>query len=148
MLLHIHKKTGMLLPVGGHIELDQSPWQAALDEIHQESGYRASQLSVLQPKQRVMGLEGVDLHPQSIAANTHRVHDGHFHSDTSYALITDQLPMDPLAEGETGEVLWFTKPEIDALTNKEIYDNTKTICDFVFDVTMHWEPVPADSFNH
>lgn len=31
--LHKHKKMKVLLPVGGHIELSETPWQAAAHEF-------------------------------------------------------------------------------------------------------------------
>lgn len=48
-LLHVHKKLGKLLPPGGHIELDETPWAAMLHELREEAGYDAGQLLVLQP---------------------------------------------------------------------------------------------------
>ena len=38
VLLHKHKVLGIWLPVGGHIELDEDPNQAALREAKEESG--------------------------------------------------------------------------------------------------------------
>jgi len=38
VFLHLHQKTGRWLPVGGHIELDEDPNQAALREAKEESG--------------------------------------------------------------------------------------------------------------
>lgn len=38
VLLHIHKKLGRYLPVGGHIELDEDPNIAALREAKEETG--------------------------------------------------------------------------------------------------------------
>ena len=38
MLLHMHKKLGLWLPVGGHIDRDELPEEAALREAKEESG--------------------------------------------------------------------------------------------------------------
>ncbi len=38
VLLHKHKKLGLWLPPGGHIELDEDPNQAALREVKEEAG--------------------------------------------------------------------------------------------------------------
>lgn len=38
ILLHIHKKTGSLYPLGGHIEPNELPHEAALREVFEESG--------------------------------------------------------------------------------------------------------------
>ncbi|MCK5538907.1 MAG: NUDIX domain-containing protein, partial [Bacteroidales bacterium] len=37
-LLHMHKKLGFWLPVGGHIDRDELPHVAALREAKEESG--------------------------------------------------------------------------------------------------------------
>lgn len=39
VLLHMHRKLGMLLPPGGHVELDETPWAAMAHELTEESGY-------------------------------------------------------------------------------------------------------------
>lgn len=38
-LLHMHRKHHRLLPVGGHVELDETPWQSAVHELREEAGY-------------------------------------------------------------------------------------------------------------
>src|ERR1700722_18560265 len=38
VLLHVHKKLGLWLPPGGHIELDEDPNVAALREAKEETG--------------------------------------------------------------------------------------------------------------
>ena len=40
VLLHRHKKLGMWLPPGGHIERDELPDDAALREVYEETGLR------------------------------------------------------------------------------------------------------------
>lgn len=38
VLLHRHKKRGILLPVGGHLERDELPQEAAIREAQEEAG--------------------------------------------------------------------------------------------------------------
>ena len=38
-LVHLHKKVGKLMQIGGHIELDETPWQSVVHELFEESGY-------------------------------------------------------------------------------------------------------------
>ena len=40
VLLHLHKKLGMWLPPGGHIEEDELPDEAAVREVLEETGLR------------------------------------------------------------------------------------------------------------
>lgn len=44
MLLHLHKKLGKWLPVGGHIEQGELPDMAALREIKEESALEVIEL--------------------------------------------------------------------------------------------------------
>lgn len=53
LILHRHKKTGKYMQFGGHIELDETPWQAVRHELMEESGYDLSDLQILQPMQRL-----------------------------------------------------------------------------------------------
>lgn len=71
VLFHMHKKVHILLQPGGHIELHETPWQAVLHEIHEETGYELSQLTILQPQQRIRTLSGAVNHPMLINQNTH-----------------------------------------------------------------------------
>lgn len=38
VLLHVHKRAGIWLPPGGHIELNEGPIEAALREVKEEAG--------------------------------------------------------------------------------------------------------------
>src|SRR3712207_2453622 len=42
VLLHLHRKLGMWLPPGGHIERDELPDNAAIREVYEETGPRAA----------------------------------------------------------------------------------------------------------
>jgi 8-oxo-dGTP pyrophosphatase MutT (NUDIX family) len=48
LLIH-HRSLGMWLPLGGHIELDEDPEQAALREAHEESGLEVELLGERPP---------------------------------------------------------------------------------------------------
>src|SRR5437879_1527745 len=76
ILLHKHKKSGKYQQFGGHIELDETPWQAVLHEIKEESGYDAKQLMLLQPKERLKSLGDADQHPVPVCHNTHTFSPG------------------------------------------------------------------------
>jgi 8-oxo-dGTP pyrophosphatase MutT (NUDIX family) len=48
-LLHWHRKTGMWLPPGGHIDPDEDPVQAVLREVLEESGITAEVVTHMTP---------------------------------------------------------------------------------------------------
>lgn len=90
-LLHRHKRLGLWLQPGGHIDAGETPWDAAVREVREESGMLAS-------------------HPPAGPALTHvDVHAGprgHTHLDLRYLLHAgDADPKPP--RGESQDVAWF-----------------------------------------
>lgn len=149
MLLHMHKKLGMLMPVGGHIELDETPWSAVAHELEEESGYSLKDLEIMQPHVRVhqTGYEHIVVHPQPVLMNTHLVSDEHYHSDTGYLFLAHSDPTRSLAEGESTDLRWLTTREISELTDDIAWQRVKRICLEILDTFMHeWEPVSTTEF--
>ena len=90
--LHLHKRLGMWLQPGGHIDKDESPADAAMREAEEETGLPVRH-------ERVGGLLfHVDVHPGP---------KGHTHHDVRYLLRAPEIPMIP-AEGESPDAKWFT----------------------------------------
>jgi len=140
VLLHMHRKYKKLYPVGGHIELNESPWQAMVHEIAEESGYQMSELSVLQPLDRLKELPDEDLHPCPVLLNTHSAADDHYHSDTVWAFVTKAEPTGNAAEGESSDIRWMTLREIEL--SDQMIDAHKVICKHIFTVCLpNWETV-------
>lgn len=128
IILHKHRKLKMLLQFGGHVELDETPWQAVLREIAEESGYDKNQLKLLQPcYNRLTSLPGVKLHPQPIAIHTYPAGSKHYHTDISYAFITSENPIRKIADDESDNINLFSLNELEKLASKQIYDNAKAI---------------------
>lgn len=150
MLLHVHRKLGSLLPPGGHVELDETPWMAMAHELREESGYSLDELLVVQPKIRLKHLSGITLHPLPLVSNTHDIPEDHFHTDLDYLFIASAEPQGVPDEGETAEMLWLTRDEIVALPKGKIYENTREIALFIFDEVLgsdDFEHVPATVFS-
>lgn len=147
-LLHLHKKTQMLFPIGGHIELDETPWQAIAREIKEESGYLLSQTKVLQPQQRISRLSDATIHPQPIAVSDHDVTSEHFHTDLAYAFVVHSEPESNADEGESTDLRWLTKEELEKLADAEIFPNTREIYNFIFNECLpNWEVVPPQHYK-
>ncbi len=147
VMLHKHKKLGMLLPVGGHVELSETPWGAMAHELQEESGYTLDELQILQPPLRIEVLDKVALHPQPIAVQTHDITPEHFHTDMSYLFVAETHPRGERAEGESRDIRWLTRDGIERLSDDEIYDNTKQMCFAIFDSFLDaWQPVRATKF--
>lgn len=148
MLLHKHKKLGIYLQIGGHVELDENPWQAISHELVEETGYNLSQLQILQPKQRIRKLNGAALHPMPVCINSHLIEPGHYHTDSGYAFITNQKPADAIQRGESTIIKWFTRTELAGLSSVETPDNVKEVGLFIFQVCLkEWQAVDTAEFK-
>lgn len=148
-LMHRHRKLGMLLPVGGHVELIENPWAAVIHEIKEESGYDINQLTVLQPVERVLRMDGVKSHPVPLFLQTHRFSPDaeHYHVDVGFAFITSQQPVSPPSEGESSELLWLTNDDIQARKN-EMPADVAQIFDFVLTTAVKsWQRVSPSAFD-
>jgi 8-oxo-dGTP pyrophosphatase MutT (NUDIX family) len=132
----MHKKLAKLLAVGGHIELDETPWEAIVHEISEESGYNISDLTILQPKERITELGGAILHPYPLVINTHHVDDQHLHTDISYGFIAQSDPKESVQEGESLDLRWYTYADLLKLQDHEMSQNAKQAYEFMFKVPL------------
>lgn len=99
--LHLHKRLGMWLQPGGHIEPGESPADGALREAAEEIGV---------PVRHETGdglLFHVDVHPGP---------KGHTHLDLRYLLRAPQVTPRP-ADGESTRVGWFAWEEAESLAD-------------------------------
>lgn len=130
VLVHMHRRLGKLMQTGGHIELNETPWQTLGHELQEEAGYDLTELAVLQPINVVPQITGAAVHPVPVLSNTHMVDAAHYHSDYCYAFIAQDAPKQLPAEGESSDLRWLTIDELyaaaesgDALQDvAEIYD--------------------------
>lgn len=149
VLLHMHKKYNLLMPVGGHVELDETPWAAVLHEVQEESGYDVSQLHVLQPELRIEQMRNVVPHPQPLCMNTHRAASEHFHSDTIYLLTVTEDPEHSLAEGESEDIRWLSRTEVAELADGQMFADAKQTALQIFDSFLGvWQPVAAAEYSN
>ena len=92
VLLHRHRRLGVWLQPGGHIDGDETPWAAAGREAQEETGL------VVKFTDGEKGLAHVDVHDGG---------RGHTHLDLRYVftVVGDETPRPPA--GESQEVRWF-----------------------------------------
>jgi len=98
VLLHKHKRLGLWLQPGGHIDPDELPWLGALREAVEETGLPAGLVD--------NGLVHVDVHPGP---------RGHTHLDLRYLVESPHVPPAP-PEGESPDVQWLQWHRAIALT--------------------------------
>lgn len=113
-MVHLHRKMGKLMQIGGHIELTETPWQSLAHELFEESGYTLGELQVVQHSaDRVVEAACVS-HPTPFCMNTHSVGNDHFHSDLCYGFVADGPAASLPADGESADIRWLTLGEIEA----------------------------------
>lgn len=148
VLLHMHRKLGMLLPPGGHVELDETPWAAMAHELTEESGYTLDELMIMQPPIRIRELSKVVLHPYPIVLQTHDITADHFHSDSSYLLLASGEPSGIPDDSESLDLRWLSRQEVADTPGNILYDNTRQTILMIFDEFLGaWEQIPATSFS-
>lgn len=147
-LVHFHKKIEKFMQIGGHIELDETPWQAMANEIEEESGYTLSQLKIAQHSDKKIDV-GLHLqHPTPFSMNTHNVNDGHYHSDLCYGFFTDSLPKNNPVDGESSDLKWVSLSELKQLSESgEALLDVYLIYKFLLDNFNSYFFVPADYFS-
>ena len=148
LLLHMHRKIKKYAQFGGHIELNETPWQAVAHELSEESGYHLEQLAVLQPTAHVPALKNSILHPTPVICCTMKYpgNETHGHIDSTYALVTDQAPKGAPAKEESNDIRLFTRQEIETMV--EIDPVTREIALAIFDDFLPmWHPVATAQFH-
>ncbi|MFK7917793.1 MAG: NUDIX hydrolase [Ilumatobacter sp.] len=92
-----HKRLGLWLQPGGHIDPGETPWQAALREAREETGLEVA----------FAGPFDADGVPELLHVDVHAGGRGHTHLDTRYLLDGgDADPAPP--DGESQEIGWFS----------------------------------------
>jgi 8-oxo-dGTP pyrophosphatase MutT (NUDIX family) len=146
--LHMHKKFKALMQFGGHVELDENPWQSLCREIVEETGFDLDQLRVLQPPKPRPASRGMKVWPQSFAGNTHPVGSDHFHDDICFGFVTDQQPRGSVAATESQDLRLLTLEEIMSMPAEAFAPNVLELVQFLFDrILTEWQPVAMKVFD-
>lgn len=146
-MFHKHLKFNKYMQFGGHVELDEHPWEAVAHEVREESGYDLDQLQVLQPPDRPIIQSDVVILPQPvclISALISDVQPVHYHDDIAWAFVTHELPRHEVDARESDVILLLSRSQIAAATDDEMFLNVKEITLFIFDTVLpKWQPVFA-----
>ena len=107
-VLHLHKRLGLWLQPGGHLDTGEAPSEAALREAEEETG-----LPVRHPPGG----------PQLVHLDVHLAAESHVHLDLRYLLLCDDADAEPApAAGESQQVRWFTLDEALAIADGGLVD--------------------------
>jgi len=99
VILHLHKRLGIWVQPGGHLDAGETPWDAARRESAEETG--------LTLRFAGTGAEGGEV-PPLLHVDVHAGGQGHTHIDLRYllAVVGDDRPAPPA--GESQAVAWFS----------------------------------------
>lgn len=147
-LVHFHKKIEKYMQIGGHLELDETPWQTMVHELKEESGYTPGELRILQHTTTLPADVGNVSHPVPFAMNTHSVGNEHFHSDLCYGFVAEGIATASVAAGESDDFLWATVSEIRqlAMEGRALEDIANTY-EFLINGIDTYVQVPAQDFS-
>jgi 8-oxo-dGTP pyrophosphatase MutT (NUDIX family) len=147
VLLHAHRKLHKLLPIGGHIELNESPWSAVARELKEEAGYILDDLYILQPKQSIKQLTNITVQPQPLVMASYDVTETHNHTDMAYVFVEKKSPTHAPEEGESLEFHWLSSRQLQNLTIEEVFINTKEIYAHILEHCIgNWEQSEARTY--
>jgi 8-oxo-dGTP pyrophosphatase MutT (NUDIX family) len=109
-LLHWHRKLGIWLPPGGHIERDEDPVQAVLREVLEETGITAEVVTPRAP----FRFSNVEQLPQPYSLIVADVVEGDAtHQHIDFAYVVRPVPGAPIAEPtEPHAFQWVTEAEL------------------------------------
>ena len=111
VLLRMHDKYGLWLSVGGHVELDEDPNQAAVREVREEIG-----LDVTLADDLLIETESSDSYRELIPPkflNRHRIKEGHEHVSMTYFARSETNETVNEGDERSEGLRWFTLGELD-----------------------------------
>jgi 8-oxo-dGTP pyrophosphatase MutT (NUDIX family) len=149
IIFHLHRKLNKYIQFGGHVELNETPWNATLREVREEAGYEGAQLMLLQPNyNRLEFMRNVPLHPLPVAIHTYPAGKDHYHTDISYAFTTNELPILEVDESERTSTKLLTRNDVATLTKEDIYKNVQDIAIYTLDVAVkEWDVVDLSDYS-
>ena len=108
VLIRKHEKYHLWLGVGGHIELNEDPNQAAIREVKEEVGLDVTLWSPIQLPE--VGDDDVELVPP-VFLTRHPINDIHSHIASVYFATSSNQDVTP--EFKTDEWRWLSRAEVE-----------------------------------
>ena len=136
-LLILHKKLGLWLPPGGHIDKDELPCDAVLREVEEETGLR---VELFENHGMVFDAGKPELNEVKMLAmpnhiQLENIEPGHQHIDLVYTakVIGGE---EKHRQEEVDEMKWFSKEDLDG---EEIPDNVRHYGKIAIEKVQNWE---------
>ncbi len=123
LLLHLHKKANLMLPLGGHIEANELPEEACIRESKEESGL---EINLYNPSDEKLNslceIDDEKLLVNPMYTIMGEISSGHHHIDFVYYATSNTYEVNPY-DGESDVLKWYTREELKKEEN--IQQNTR-----------------------
>jgi 8-oxo-dGTP pyrophosphatase MutT (NUDIX family) len=103
-----HKKYGIWLQPGGHVEPSETPDEAAVRETREETGL---EVELIDDEEEFNGFSAVDI-PMPFNINLHEIEEDHWHCDFQYIVRIVDKNSDYEYDDEDME--WLSKKELES----------------------------------
>lgn len=113
VFVHMHRKIQKYMEIGGHMELDETPWQTIAHEMIEEAGYELGNLEIYQPDYMPIVLSNVVVHPVPSLLVTYQPVPGHYHTDIIYVFHELSDASKNPEDGESSDLRWMTFDELE-----------------------------------
>lgn len=110
VLLRKHDKYKIWLSVGGHVELNEDPNQAAVREVEEETGLKVVLFGEVPNSTKPSDYK--ELIPPAFL-NRHRINDTHEHISMTYFAKTENNQVTQATHEVSDEIHWFTREELE-----------------------------------
>lgn len=124
ILLIRHKKNGKWTQPGGHIEGNETPEEAALREVYEETGLRVRLVGERFPREEDF------IRPLGIQRNRRTSSDGetHMHIDIIYAAVPNDSENLKINIKESNGIRWFSREELEYI---DCFPDIKITMDYI-----------------
>ncbi|WP_297634527.1 NUDIX domain-containing protein [uncultured Clostridium sp.] len=117
VLLHLHKKAKKILPLGGHIEVNELPEEACIREVEEEAGIKIKLYnSINKELKKTCELSGEKLLVNPMYTILSEVAEEHYHIDFVYYASAESCETKP-ADGESNLLKWYTQEDLNRAKN-------------------------------
>ena len=130
VLLHMHKKYKTQFPVGGHVESDEFPYQAAIREAKEESGFDVELVKTEIAENYDIGR--VERIPMPFC--TYQCGSEKEFYDFSFIATIKSGELSP-ADGESTEFRWFGREELEKTNEVKVHIRNTALA--VLDYTIN-----------
>lgn len=112
VLLHLHKKAKKILPIGGHIELNELPEETCIREAQEESGLKINLYNPLNNQLK----DACELAEEKLLINPMytilgEISPEHYHIDLVYYAAAKSFHTTP-GDGESNLLKWYNKEDL------------------------------------